>query len=103
MIVNVLFYFVFSLPASRSGGTATKIYSEPVGDCFLSVESETWFSVSVHYAHDCTPNVVAIAVSTVMIMLRTLPQVVLLLNVPIVYSVLIIHYKNTHIHRRDAN
>lgn len=53
--------------------------------------------------HDCTPNVVAIAVSTVMIMLRTLPQVVLLLNVPIVYSVLIIHYKYTHIHWRDAN
>lgn len=53
--------------------------------------------------HDVTPNVVAIAVSTVMMMLRILPQVVLLLNVPIVYSVLIIHYKYTHIHWRDAN
>ena len=84
MIVNVLFYFVFSLPASRSGGTATKIYSELVGNCFLSVESETWFPFSVHYTHDCTPKVVAIAVSTVMMMLRILPQVELLLNVPIV-------------------
>ena len=36
--------------------------------------------------HDCTPNVVAIAVRTVMRMLRILPQVVLLLNVPIVIS-----------------
>ena len=35
MIVNVLFYFVFSLPASRSGGTATKIYFGHAGDCFL--------------------------------------------------------------------
>ena len=37
--------FVFSLPASRSGGTATKIYSELVGAAFCCVESETWFSV----------------------------------------------------------
>ena len=33
------------------------------------------------------PNVVAIAVSTVMMMLRTLPQVELLLNVPIVFKI----------------
>ena len=55
------------------------------------------------YMHDVTPKVVAMAVSTVMIMLRTLPHVELLLNVPIVYHVLIIHYKNTHIPVRDAN
>ena len=36
------------------------------------------------YTHDCTPKVVAIAVSTVIMILRNLPQVVLLLNVPIV-------------------
>ena len=36
------------------------------------------------YMHDCTPKVVAIAVRMVMRMLRILPQVELLLNVPIV-------------------
>ena len=36
------------------------------------------------YMHDVTPKVVAIAVSTVMRMLRILPQVLLLLKVPIV-------------------
>ena len=40
----------------------------------------------VFYTHDCTPKVVAIAVSTVMRMLRILPQVELLLNVPIVLN-----------------
>ena len=34
--------------------------------------------------HDVTPKVVAMAVSTVMMMLRIFPQVELLLNVPIV-------------------
>ena len=41
------------------------------------------FPFFVHYAHDCTPKVVAIAVRIVITMLRTLPQVELLLNVPI--------------------
>ena len=86
MIVNVLFYFVFSPHASRSGGTATKIYSEPVGDCFCLWKAKLGFPFSVHYAHDCTPKVVAIAVRMVITMLRTLPQVELLLNVPIVIS-----------------
>ena len=36
------------------------------------------------YMHDVMPNVVAIAVRMVITMLRTLPQVELLLNVPIV-------------------
>ena len=36
--------------------------------------------------HDVTPKVVAIAVSTVMRMLRIFPQVELLLNVPIVLN-----------------
>ena len=53
--------------------------------------------------HDVTPKVVRIAVSTVMMMLRTLPHVELLFNVPIMYCVLIIHHKNTHILGRDAN
>ena len=38
------------------------------------------------YMHDVTPKVVAIAVSTVMRMLRIFPQVELLLNVPIVLN-----------------
>ena len=42
------------------------------------------FTFSVSYTHDCTPKVVAIAVRIVITMLRTLPQVELLLNVPIV-------------------
>ena len=50
------------------------------------------------YMHDAVPKVVRIAVSTVMMMLRILPQVVLLLNVPIVYSVLIIHCKYSILH-----
>ena len=40
--------------------------------------------VSVCYMQLVTPKVVAIAVSTVITMLRILPQVELLLNVPIV-------------------
>ena len=38
------------------------------------------------YTHDCTPNVVAMAVRIVITMLRILPQVLLLLNVPIVVN-----------------
>ena len=38
------------------------------------------------HAHDCTPKVVAIAVRTVITMLRILPQVELSLNVPMVLN-----------------
>ena len=48
--------------------------------------------------HEVVPNVVAIAVRMVITMLRIFPQVVLLLNVPIVYSVLIIHCKYSILH-----
>ena len=37
--------------------------------------------------HDAVPKVVRIAVSTVMMMLRIFPQVLLLLNVPIVFKI----------------
>ena len=37
--------------------------------------------------HDVMPNVVAIAVRMVMMMLRIFPQVELLLNVPIVFKI----------------
>ena len=40
----------------------------------------------VFYMQLAVPKVVRIAVSTVMMMLRTLPQVELLLNVPIVVN-----------------
>ena len=41
------------------------------------------------YTHDCTPKVVAIAVRMVITMLRILPQVELLLNVPMVLELVI--------------
>ena len=41
----------------------------------------------VFYMQLAVPNVVAIAVSTVITMLRTLPQVELLLKVPIVVKI----------------
>lgn len=44
------------------------------------------FHLSVCYMQLAVPKVVAIAVSTVMRMLRIFPQVVLLLNVPIVVN-----------------
>ena len=50
------------------------------------------------YMHDVMPKVVAIAVRMVITMLRIFPQVLLLLNVPIVYSVLIIHCKYSILH-----
>ena len=48
--------------------------------------------------HEVVPNVVAMAVRMVITMLRILPQVLLLLNVPIVYCVLIIHCKYSILH-----
>ena len=44
------------------------------------------FHLSVCYMQLAVPKVVAIAVRMVITMLRTLPQVLLLLNVPIVIS-----------------
>ena len=46
---------------------------------------EGWGGSAVYYMQLAMPKVVAIAVSTVITMLRILPQVVLLLNVPIVF------------------
>ena len=39
--------FVFSLPASRSGGTATKIYSELVGTAFCLWKAKLSFPFSL--------------------------------------------------------
>ena len=63
----------------------------------MSVENETQFPRS-HHMHEVVPNVVAIAVRMVITMLRIFPQVLLLLNVPIVCSVLIIHCKYSILH-----
>ena len=49
--------------------------------------SDFRFHLSVCHMQLAVPNVVAIAVRMVITMLRTLPQVVLLLNVPIVVKI----------------
>ncbi len=52
--------------------------------CNLPLPHREGWGGSSFYAHDVTPKVVAIAVRMVITILRTLPHVVLLLNVPIV-------------------
>ena len=43
--------------------------------------------------HEVVPKVVSIAVSTVITMLRILPQVLMLLNVPILFRLQITEYR----------
>ena len=87
MIVKVLFYFCFQSPCKPKWRNGDEDLLRTCRGCFLLCGKRNLvfrFHFSVCYTHDCTPNVVAIAVRIVITILRTLPQVELLLNVPIV-------------------
>ena len=64
-------------------------YSLPLREGWGGVWGLVWSGGLVPYIQLCAPNVVARAVRMVMRMFRILPQVELLLKVPIVLDVLV--------------
>ena len=75
----------FCVKARGAIPIATRGHCRKATEGWIKQISVFRFHLSVCHMQLAVPNVVAIAVSTVITMLRILPQVELLLNVPIVF------------------